>query len=125
MRPNPAGSGSKSVVKKEWMMADDGRRGDEDERGPGAAHHVYVVMEVLFEKLNVLNYEEEVLTKHHMRSLSRWDDVTVTSPAASVQIYHSSIYIQDSPLMIQAGVVWGVMAIYKMLMNTHQATIHY
>lgn len=52
-------------------MADDGRRGDEDERGPGAAHHVYVVMEVLFEKLNVLNYEEEVLTKHHMRSLSR------------------------------------------------------
>ncbi|XP_034410742.1 intraflagellar transport protein 57 homolog isoform X1 [Cyclopterus lumpus] len=52
-------------------MADDGRRGDEDERGPGATHHVFVVMEVLLEKLKVLNYEEEVLAKHHMRSLSR------------------------------------------------------
>ncbi|XP_068424026.1 intraflagellar transport protein 57 homolog [Clinocottus analis] len=52
-------------------MADDGRRGDEDERGPGATHQVFVVMEVLLEKLKVLNYEEEVLTKHHMRSLSR------------------------------------------------------
>ncbi|KAK9538358.1 hypothetical protein VZT92_003533 [Zoarces viviparus] len=51
-------------------MADDGRRGEED-AGPGAAHHVFVVMEVLLEKLKVLNYEEEVLMKHNMKNLSR------------------------------------------------------
>ncbi|XP_040026768.2 intraflagellar transport protein 57 homolog [Gasterosteus aculeatus] len=50
-------------------MADDGRR--EDDRGPGAAHRGFVVMEFLLEKLKVLNYEEEVLTKHNMKSLSR------------------------------------------------------
>ncbi|XP_045906829.1 intraflagellar transport protein 57 homolog [Micropterus dolomieu] len=52
-------------------MADEGRRGDEDERGPGAAHQVFVVMECLLEKLKVLNYEEEVLAKHNMKHLSR------------------------------------------------------
>ncbi|XP_022617547.1 intraflagellar transport protein 57 homolog isoform X2 [Seriola dumerili] len=52
-------------------MADDGRRGDEDDRGPGAAHQVFVVMECLLEKLKVLNYEEEVLAKHNMKNLSR------------------------------------------------------
>ncbi|XP_068582316.1 intraflagellar transport protein 57 homolog isoform X2 [Cebidichthys violaceus] len=51
-------------------MADDGRRGEED-GGPGAAHHAFVVMEVLLEKLKVLNYEEEVLMKHNMKNLSR------------------------------------------------------
>lgn len=54
-------------------MADDGRRGDEDDRGPGAAHQVFVVMECLLEKLKVLNYEEEVLAKHNMKNLSRWE----------------------------------------------------
>uniref|UniRef100_A0A665UPS4 Intraflagellar transport protein 57 homolog n=1 Tax=Echeneis naucrates TaxID=173247 RepID=A0A665UPS4_ECHNA len=52
-------------------MADDGRRGEEDQRGPGAAHQVFVVMECLLEKLKVLNYEEEVLAKHNMKTLSR------------------------------------------------------
>uniref|UniRef100_UPI0037E7C9D6 intraflagellar transport protein 57 homolog n=1 Tax=Semicossyphus pulcher TaxID=241346 RepID=UPI0037E7C9D6 len=52
-------------------MADDGRRGDEDERGPGAAHHMFVVMEALLEKLKLLNYEEDVLAKHNMKNLSR------------------------------------------------------
>ncbi|KAM8850451.1 intraflagellar transport protein 57 homolog isoform 1-T1 [Spinachia spinachia] len=52
-------------------MADDGRRGDEDDRGPGAAHRGFVVMTFLLEKLKVLNYEEDVLTKHNMKSLSR------------------------------------------------------
>ncbi|KAG7218630.1 hypothetical protein INR49_019989 [Caranx melampygus] len=52
-------------------MADDGRRGDEEDRGPGAAHQVFVVMECLLEKLKVLNYEEEVLAKHNMKNLSR------------------------------------------------------
>ncbi|XP_069026138.1 intraflagellar transport protein 57 homolog [Embiotoca jacksoni] len=52
-------------------MADDGRRAEEDDRGPGAAHQVFVVMEFLLEKLKVLNYEEEVLVKHNMKNLSR------------------------------------------------------
>lgn len=52
-------------------MAEDGRRGDEEDRGPGAAYRGVVVMESLLEKLNVLNYEEEVLSKHNMKNLSR------------------------------------------------------
>lgn len=52
-------------------MAEDGRRGQEEDRGPGAAHHAFVVMESLLEKLKVLNYEEEVLSKHNMKNLSR------------------------------------------------------
>eukprot|EP00064_Thunnus_orientalis_P022044 superscaffoldBa00007101_g22224 len=52
-------------------MADDGRRGEEEDRGPGAAHQVFVVMECLLEKLKVLNYEEDVLAKHNMKNLSR------------------------------------------------------
>lgn len=51
-------------------MAEDGRRGDEEDRGPGAAHQVFVVMECLLEKLKVLNYEE-VLAKHNMKNLNR------------------------------------------------------
>nr|XP_019940952.1 PREDICTED: intraflagellar transport protein 57 homolog [Paralichthys olivaceus] len=52
-------------------MAEYGRRGDEDDRGPGAAYQVFVVMECLLEKLKVLNYEEEVLAKHNMKNLTR------------------------------------------------------
>ncbi|XP_051808931.1 LOW QUALITY PROTEIN: intraflagellar transport protein 57 homolog [Acanthochromis polyacanthus] len=52
-------------------MADDGRRGDEEDRGPGAAHQVFVVMECLLEKLKMLNYEEEVLAIHNMKNISR------------------------------------------------------
>lgn len=59
------------IHKIKEIMADDGRRGDEDDRGPGAAHQVFVVMECLLEKLKVLNFEEEVLAKHNMKNLSR------------------------------------------------------
>ncbi|XP_006804654.1 intraflagellar transport protein 57 homolog [Neolamprologus brichardi] len=52
-------------------MAEDGRRGDEEDRGPGAAYRGVAVMESLLEKLNALNYEEEVLGKHNMKNLSR------------------------------------------------------
>ncbi|XP_068605101.1 intraflagellar transport protein 57 homolog [Brachionichthys hirsutus] len=52
-------------------MADEGRRGEEEGRGPGAAHQAFAVMECLLEKLKVLNYEEEVLAKHNMKYLSR------------------------------------------------------
>ncbi|XP_067385280.1 intraflagellar transport protein 57 homolog isoform X2 [Channa argus] len=53
-------------------MAEDGRRAVEDDRGPGAAYQVFVVMENLLDKLNLLNYEEEILAKHNMRCLSRY-----------------------------------------------------
>ncbi|NXI35275.1 IFT57 protein, partial [Galbula dea] len=56
-----------------------GRRGaaerdrDEEvaERGPGAAYHVFLLMEDLLDKLKLLSYEEEVLRRHNMRPLSR------------------------------------------------------
>ncbi|XP_023833220.1 intraflagellar transport protein 57 homolog [Salvelinus sp. IW2-2015] len=51
-------------------MVDDNRRGD-DERGPGAAYQMFVVMEDLLDKLKLLDYEEEVLAKHNMKALSR------------------------------------------------------
>ncbi|KAM9322063.1 intraflagellar transport protein 57 homolog [Pholidichthys leucotaenia] len=52
-------------------MAEEGRRGDEEDRGHGAAHQAFVVMESLLEKLKELNYEEEILAKHNMKSLNR------------------------------------------------------
>lgn len=53
-------------------MADEGRRGDDEDRGPGAAHRVFVTMEGLLEKLKVLNYEEKVLARHNIvKNLSR------------------------------------------------------
>uniref|UniRef100_A0AAR2J261 Intraflagellar transport protein 57 homolog n=1 Tax=Pygocentrus nattereri TaxID=42514 RepID=A0AAR2J261_PYGNA len=52
-------------------MADDGRRGEDDERGPGAQHQMFVVMEDLLDKLKLLDYEEQVLVKHNMKPLSR------------------------------------------------------
>ncbi|XP_077368026.1 intraflagellar transport protein 57 homolog isoform X2 [Festucalex cinctus] len=53
-------------------MAEDGRRGwDEDERGPGAAHHGFVLMEALVDKLKILNCDQELLEKHNMKPLSR------------------------------------------------------
>uniref|UniRef100_A0A8C7KZM3 Intraflagellar transport protein 57 homolog n=1 Tax=Oncorhynchus kisutch TaxID=8019 RepID=A0A8C7KZM3_ONCKI len=43
----------------------------DDERGPGAAYQMFVVMEDLLDKLKLLDYEEEVLAKHNMKALSR------------------------------------------------------
>ncbi|MBN3321848.1 IFT57 protein, partial [Atractosteus spatula] len=61
-------------------MADDNRRGDEDERGPGAAYQMFVVMEDLLDKLKLLDYEEEVLRKHNMKALSRHYFALPTNP---------------------------------------------
>lgn len=53
-------------------MAENGRRGWEDEeRGPGALHHGFVLMEALVEKLKILNCDQELLEKHNMKPLSR------------------------------------------------------
>lgn len=42
------------------------------ERGPGAAYHMFVVMEDLVEKLKLLRYEEELLRKNNLKPPSRW-----------------------------------------------------
>lgn len=42
------------------------------ERGPGAAYHMFVVMEDLVEKLKLLHYEEDLLRKHNLKPPSRW-----------------------------------------------------
>ncbi|XP_077470878.1 intraflagellar transport protein 57 homolog [Stigmatopora argus] len=53
-------------------MANNGRRGgEEDDRGPGASHHGFVLMEALMEKLKILNCDHELLEKHNMKPLSR------------------------------------------------------
>uniref|UniRef100_A0A8C6UEN8 Intraflagellar transport protein 57 homolog n=1 Tax=Neogobius melanostomus TaxID=47308 RepID=A0A8C6UEN8_9GOBI len=52
-------------------MAEDGRRGGEEEdRGPGSVHEMFVVMENLLEKLKMLRYEE-LLERHNMKPLTR------------------------------------------------------
>ncbi|NXY90185.1 IFT57 protein, partial [Alcedo cyanopectus] len=46
------------------------------ERGPGAAYHMFVLMEELLDKLKLLNYEEEVLRRNNMRPLSSFTSST-------------------------------------------------
>ncbi|NXK30480.1 IFT57 protein, partial [Piprites chloris] len=65
-----------------------GRRGERErpadegpaERGPGAAFHMFVVMEDLLDKLKLLSYEEEALRRHNMRPLSRHYFALPTNP---------------------------------------------
>ncbi|KAM5181860.1 intraflagellar transport protein 57 homolog [Mantella aurantiaca] len=61
-------------------MAEDSRRMEEEDRGPGAAFQVFILMEDLLEKLKLLNYEEEVLKKHNMRPISRMYFALPTNP---------------------------------------------
>lgn len=55
------------------VMAAAAEEGDAGaERGPGAAYHMFVMMEEMLEKLKVLSYEEEsALRSHNMRPPSR------------------------------------------------------
>ncbi|KAM8820672.1 intraflagellar transport protein 57 homolog [Eudromia elegans] len=56
-------------------------RGEEAaERGPGAAYHMFVLMEDVLEKLKLLSYEEEALRRHNMRPLSRHYFALPTNP---------------------------------------------
>ncbi|MFT7813774.1 intraflagellar transport protein 57 homolog [Arapaima gigas] len=65
-------------------MADEGRRVEDEERGPGALYHMFVVMEDLLDKLKLLDYETEVLDKHNMKALSR-------------HYFASSAYVPSNP----------------------------
>ena len=57
-------------------MSEEPRRGEDEERGPGGVHHMFVMMEELLEKLKILDYEEEVLAAHNMKAMSRYDTAT-------------------------------------------------
>ncbi|NWR31195.1 IFT57 protein, partial [Tachuris rubrigastra] len=50
------------------------------ERGPGAAFHMFVLMEDLLDKLKLLSYEEEMLRRHNMQPLSRHYFALPTNP---------------------------------------------
>ncbi|XP_030309954.1 intraflagellar transport protein 57 homolog [Calypte anna] len=50
------------------------------ERGPGGAYHMFVLMEDLLDKLELLNYGEEALRRHNMRPLSRHYFALPTNP---------------------------------------------
>ncbi|XP_042709483.1 intraflagellar transport protein 57 homolog isoform X3 [Chrysemys picta bellii] len=67
------------------------RRGAEEleaaERGPGAAYHMFAMMEDLLEKLKLLNYEEEALRRHHLRPLSRHYFALPTNPGEQFYMF--------------------------------------
>lgn len=61
-------------------MTEDGRRMEEEERGPGAVYQVFIHMEDLLEKLKLLDYEDDLLRKHNMRPVSRLYFALPTNP---------------------------------------------
>uniref|UniRef100_A0A8C4SXA5 Intraflagellar transport protein 57 homolog n=1 Tax=Erpetoichthys calabaricus TaxID=27687 RepID=A0A8C4SXA5_ERPCA len=61
-------------------MSEESRRSEDYEPGPGAAYTLFVVMEELLDKLKLLNYEEEVLRRNNVKSLSRHYFALPTNP---------------------------------------------
>ncbi|KAG8587262.1 hypothetical protein GDO81_005616 [Engystomops pustulosus] len=70
-------------------MTEDGRRMEEEERGPGAVFHVFVLMEDLLEKLKLLDYEEDLLRKQNMRPISRLYFALPTNPGEQFYMFSS------------------------------------
>ncbi|XP_069060894.1 intraflagellar transport protein 57 homolog isoform X2 [Pleurodeles waltl] len=68
-------------------MAEEGRRMEEEERGPGAVYHMFVLMEDLLDKLKLLSYEEEVLRQHNMKALSRHYFALPTNPGEQFYLF--------------------------------------
>ncbi|XP_053310957.1 intraflagellar transport protein 57 homolog [Spea bombifrons] len=68
-------------------MSEDSRRMEEDDRGPGAAFNVFVLMEDLLDKLKLLNYEEEVLIKNNMKPVSRLYFALQTNPGEQFYMF--------------------------------------
>ncbi|KAG8430989.1 hypothetical protein GDO86_019605 [Hymenochirus boettgeri] len=68
-------------------MSEDSRRLEEDDRGPGSAFQVFVLMEDLLDKLKLLNYEEEVLRKHNMKPFSRHYFALPTNPGEQFYMF--------------------------------------
>ncbi|XP_036919246.1 intraflagellar transport protein 57 homolog isoform X2 [Sturnira hondurensis] len=57
------------------------------ERGPGAAYHMFVVMEDLVEKLKLLRYEEELLRKNNLKPPSRHYFALPTNPGEQFYLF--------------------------------------
>lgn len=57
------------------------------DRGPGAAYHMFVVMEDLAEKLKLLCYEEELLRKNNLKPLSRHYFALPTNPGEQFYMF--------------------------------------
>uniref|UniRef100_F7AP83 Intraflagellar transport protein 57 homolog n=1 Tax=Equus caballus TaxID=9796 RepID=F7AP83_HORSE len=57
------------------------------ERGPGAAYHMFVVMEDLVEKLKLLRYEEELLRKNNLKPPSRHYFALPTNPGEQFYMF--------------------------------------
>ncbi|XP_054335981.1 intraflagellar transport protein 57 homolog isoform X2 [Pongo pygmaeus] len=57
------------------------------ERGPGAAYHMFVVMEDLVEKLKLLRYEEEFLRKSNLKAPSRHYFALPTNPGEQFYMF--------------------------------------
>ncbi|KAM3934549.1 intraflagellar transport protein 57 homolog [Leptodactylus fuscus] len=68
-------------------MTEDGRRMEEEERGPGAVFQVFILMEDLLEKLKLLDYEEDLLRKHNMRPISRLYFAMPTNPGEQFYMF--------------------------------------
>ncbi|XP_069769404.1 intraflagellar transport protein 57 homolog [Narcine bancroftii] len=70
-------------------MAEEGRRGDEGERGPGAQYQMFVTMEDLLDKLKLMNYEENLIRKNNMKALSRHYFALPTNPGEQFYMFTS------------------------------------
>ncbi|XP_033624071.1 intraflagellar transport protein 57 homolog isoform X2 [Fukomys damarensis] len=57
------------------------------ERGPGAAYHMFVVMEYLVEKLKLLHYEEGLLRKSNLKPPSRHYFALPTNPGEQFYMF--------------------------------------
>ncbi|KAM8976045.1 intraflagellar transport protein 57 homolog [Pelodytes ibericus] len=68
-------------------MTEDSRRVEEDDRGPGSAFQMILLMEDLLDKLKLLNYEEEVLMKHNMKPVSRHYFALPTNPGEQFYMF--------------------------------------
>ncbi|XP_038653806.1 intraflagellar transport protein 57 homolog isoform X2 [Scyliorhinus canicula] len=86
---NRAGRGPEPVPAAAPPMADDGRRGDEGERGPGAAYQMFVTMEDLLDKLKLMNYEEDLIRRNNMKALSRHYFALPTNPGEQFYMFTS------------------------------------
>uniref|UniRef100_A0A8C5LS99 Intraflagellar transport protein 57 homolog n=1 Tax=Leptobrachium leishanense TaxID=445787 RepID=A0A8C5LS99_9ANUR len=68
-------------------MTEGARRMEDDDHGPGAAFHTFVLMEDLFDKLKLVNYEEEVLLKLNMKPVSRHYFALPTNPGEQFYMF--------------------------------------
>uniref|UniRef100_A0A4W3JT44 Intraflagellar transport protein 57 homolog n=1 Tax=Callorhinchus milii TaxID=7868 RepID=A0A4W3JT44_CALMI len=65
------------------------RRGDEGDRGPGAVHNMFVIMEDLLDKLKLMDYEADFLRKNNMKTLCRHYFALPTNPGEQFYMFTS------------------------------------